>query len=56
MLPLDRIAAMWSVQRTSVIAGTGSGPILEGAVRAFCAADRHLVTAAPTYATPLRAW
>lgn len=49
---LDAIAAMWSVQRTSVIAGTGSGPILEGAVRAFCTADRHLVTAAPTYATP----
>ncbi|MGC4084040.1 MAG: aminotransferase class I/II-fold pyridoxal phosphate-dependent enzyme [Vicinamibacterales bacterium] len=47
----DAIAAMWSVPRTSVIVGTGSGPILEGSVRAFCAADRHLVTAAPTYAT-----
>lgn len=49
---IDAIAAVWSVNRTSVIAGTGSGPILEGSVRAFCAADKHLVTAAPTYATP----
>ena len=48
----DAIAALWSVNRTSVIVGTGSGPILEGSVRAFCAADRPLVTAAPTYATP----
>jgi histidinol-phosphate aminotransferase len=48
----DAIAAMWSVNRTSVIVGTGSGPILEGSVRAFCAADKPLVTAAPTYATP----
>ena len=47
----DTIAAMWSVNRTSVIVGTGSGPILEGSVRAFCAADKALVTAAPTYAT-----
>ena len=47
----DAIAAMWSVPRASVIVGTGSGPILEGSVRAFCAADRHLVTIAPTYAT-----
>jgi histidinol-phosphate aminotransferase len=47
----DAIAAMWSVNRTSVIVGTGSGPILEGSVRAFCAADKPLVTASPTYAT-----
>ncbi len=48
----DAIASRWAVQRTSVIVGTGSGPILEGSVRAFCSADKHLVTAAPTYATP----
>jgi len=47
----DVIATAWSVTRANVIVGTGSGPILEGAVRAFCAADRHLVTVAPTYAT-----
>jgi len=35
-----------------VIVGTGSGPILEGSVRAFCAADKPLVTGAPTYGTP----
>ncbi len=49
---VDAIAAAWQVNRTSVIAGTGSGPILEGSVRAFCAADKPLVTAAPTYGTP----
>jgi histidinol-phosphate aminotransferase len=48
----DAIAAMWSVNRSSVIVGTGSGPILEASVRAFCAADKPLVTASPTYATP----
>ncbi len=48
----DAIAAVWSVNRTSVIVGTGSGPILEGSVRAFCAEGKPLVTAAPTYGTP----
>jgi histidinol-phosphate aminotransferase len=48
----DTIAAVWSVTRNSVIVGTGSGPILEGSVRAFCAADKPLISAAPTYATP----
>lgn len=49
---LDTLASVWSVTRANVIAGTGSGPILEGSVRAFCSADRPLVTAAPTYGTP----
>lgn len=48
----DAIAAKWSVARTNVIVGTGSGPILEGSVRAFCAVDKGLVTPAPTYGTP----
>jgi histidinol-phosphate aminotransferase len=48
----DAIAAKWSVNRTNVIVGTGSGPILEGSVRAFCAADKGLVMASPTYGTP----
>jgi histidinol-phosphate aminotransferase len=48
----DTIAAVWSVERSNVIVGTGSGPILEGSVHAFCAPDKGLVTAAPTYGTP----
>jgi histidinol-phosphate aminotransferase len=47
----ETIAKHYNVGTDSVIVGTGSGPILEGAVRAFCAADKPLVTAAPTYAT-----
>ena len=43
---VETIAASYSVGRTSVIVGTGSGPILEAATRAFCAADKPLVTAA----------
>lgn len=49
---VDTIAATYSVNRNSVIVGTGSGPILEAGVRAFCSADKPLVTAAPTYGTP----
>ena len=45
------IASTFGVGKTSVIVGTGSGPILEAAARAFCAVDKPLVTAAPTYAT-----
>jgi histidinol-phosphate/aromatic aminotransferase/cobyric acid decarboxylase-like protein len=48
----DLLASIYKVDRTSVIVGTGSGPILEGAVRAFCTAAKPLVTAAPTYGTP----
>jgi histidinol-phosphate aminotransferase len=39
------------VPEAGVIVGTGSGPILAGAVHAFCSSERGLVTAAPTYAT-----
>ena len=46
------IAETYGVGRDHVIVGTGSGPILEGGTRAFCAADKPLVTAAPTYGTP----
>jgi histidinol-phosphate aminotransferase len=45
------IADFYGVSRDHVIVGTGSGPILEAATRAFCAADKHLVTAAPTFGT-----
>jgi histidinol-phosphate aminotransferase len=45
------IAEIYGVSRDHVIVGTGSGPILEGATRAFCSAQKPLVTAAPTYGT-----
>jgi histidinol-phosphate aminotransferase len=45
------IASTFGVDRTHVIMATGSGPILEAATRAFCAMDKPLVTAAPTFAT-----
>lgn len=48
----EAIAGVWSVSRNQVVVGTGSGPILEGAVHAFCSASKPLVTASPTYATP----
>jgi len=48
---VDAIARRYNVSRESVITATGSGPILEVAVRAFCSAAKPLVTAAPTYGT-----
>ena len=45
------IASTYGVERDPVIMATGSGPILEAATRAFCAMDKPLVTAAPTFAT-----
>lgn len=45
------IASTYGVERNGVIVGTGSGPILEAATRAFCTMDKPLVTAAPTFAT-----
>jgi histidinol-phosphate aminotransferase len=46
------IAAHYNVGTDSVIIGTGSGPILEAGVRAFCSASKPLVTASPSYASP----
>jgi len=48
---VDTIAESHGVPRANVIVATGSGPILAGAVHAFCSRDRGVVTAAPTYAT-----
>src|SRR5262245_66094001 len=45
------IADIYGVSRDHVIVGTGSGPILEAATRAFCSASKPLVTAAPTFGT-----
>ncbi len=49
---VDTIAELYGVERDSVIIGTGSGAILEAGVRAFCSAEKPLVTVAPTYGTP----
>jgi hypothetical protein len=46
------IAGHYSVDTDAVIIGTGSGPILEAGVRAFCSAGRPLVTGSPSYAQP----
>jgi histidinol-phosphate aminotransferase len=48
---VDAIAGVYSVKRDNVIVGTGSGPILEAAVRAYCTTEKGLVSAAPTYQT-----
>ena len=43
------VAEIYGVERTHVIAATGSGPILDATTRAYCAMDKPLVTAAPTF-------
>lgn len=48
---VETIARRYKVGRQNVIIATGSGPILEAAVRAFCSPGKPLVTAAPTYGT-----
>ncbi len=48
----DAIARLEGVARNAVIVATGSGPLLEGGVHAFCSADKALVTAAPTFGSP----
>jgi histidinol-phosphate aminotransferase len=49
---VEAIAEVRGVETQNIVVGTGSGPILAGATRAFCTAERPLVTAAPTYGTP----
>ncbi|MBI4476341.1 MAG: histidinol-phosphate aminotransferase family protein, partial [Acidobacteria bacterium] len=49
---VETISGIYQVGRESVIIGTGSGPILQAGVRAFCSAEKPLVTAAPSYASP----
>jgi histidinol-phosphate aminotransferase len=48
----ETIAARYNVGTDGVIIGTGSGPILEAGVRAFCSASKPLVTASPSYGAP----
>jgi len=45
------IADSYGVGSDHVLLGTGSTPLLVGSVRAFCGADKPLVSAVPTYAT-----
>jgi len=49
---VEAIAEVRGVTTDNVVVGTGSGTILAGATRAFCTAEKPLVTAAPTYGTP----
>jgi histidinol-phosphate aminotransferase len=49
---VETIAQRYGVDTDNVIVGTGSGPILAAATRAFCSPSKPLVTAAPTYGTP----
>jgi histidinol-phosphate aminotransferase len=46
------IADRYGVAADRVIIGSGSGPILEAAVRAYCSPTKHLVNASPSYASP----
>jgi histidinol-phosphate aminotransferase len=48
----ETIASRYNVAADCVIIGTGSGPILEAGVRAFCSASKPLVTASPSYGAP----
>ncbi|MEZ5294532.1 MAG: aminotransferase class I/II-fold pyridoxal phosphate-dependent enzyme [Vicinamibacterales bacterium] len=48
---VDTIASTYGAKKENVIIGTGSGPMLEAATRAFCTMDKPLVTAAPTFTT-----
>lgn len=45
------LADSYSVDRDNVLLATGSTPLLEGAVHAFCSSAKPLVTATPTYGT-----
>ena len=47
------IANYYNVTTDNVQLATGSGPLLRGAVRAFCSADKKFVTPMPTYSTSL---
>ena len=46
------IGAHYNLATDRVIVGTGSGPILEAGVRAFCSSSKPLVTASPSYSSP----
>ncbi|MDA9185344.1 histidinol-phosphate aminotransferase family protein [Gammaproteobacteria bacterium] len=47
----DSIASRFGLESDNVLLGTGSTPILEGSIHAFCSAQKSLVTAVPSYST-----
>lgn len=47
----EAIANSYGVQVNNVELATGSTPLLQGAVRAFCSKDKRFVTPMPTYST-----
>ncbi|MDA1369376.1 MAG: histidinol-phosphate transaminase [Proteobacteria bacterium] len=49
----EGIANYYNISRDYVLLATGSTPLLQGSVRAFCSADRKFVTPMPTYSTSL---
>ena len=49
----EAIANYYSVSTDHVQLATGSTPLLQGAARAFCSADKRLVIPMPTYSTSL---
>jgi histidinol-phosphate aminotransferase len=50
----DAIAKMYGAKPDNVWLGTGSGPELTAAARAFLSPSRHLVTGDPSYEAPIR--
>ena len=49
----DGIANYYNLTTSNVQLATGSTPLLQGSVRAFCSADKKFVTPMPTYSTSL---
>ena len=49
----DGIANYYKLTTDNVLLATGSTPLLQGSVRAFCSADKKFVTPMPTYSTSL---
>ena len=49
----DGIANYYNLTTANVQLATGSTPLLQGSVRAFCSADKKFVTPMPTYSTSL---
>ena len=48
------IADHYGIETNNVLLGTGSTPLLQGSVRAFCSADKPLAAAVPSYATSMQ--
>lgn len=49
---VETIAEMYGAKPENVIISTGSGEILNAAVRAYCSGDRALVSGEPSYGSP----